>query len=92
MLWLSIIGIAALSLLYIGYQRKTSRKVKKASNLVHLDQFRKNRDKQSVQKVQKCGKCNKYKRLHFYADPVGKITGLCKECENNESSKKMLRI
>ena len=92
MLWLSITGIVALFIVWMTYKRYPIRKAKKASNVVHLDHYRKNGHKKSVQKDQKCGRCNKYKKLHFYADSVGEITGLCKECENNDKSKKMLRI
>lgn len=92
MLWLSIIGIVASCCTWITYRRYHVSKVKKSSNVVYLDHYRKNDHNKKMQKVQKCEKCNKYKRLHFYASPSGKVTGLCKECEYNDKSNKMLRI
>lgn len=92
MLWLSIIGIIALFFIWKIYTRYRIRKTAQASNVVYLNQYRKSNQKRTMQKVQKCEKCNKYKRLHFYADPAGKITGLCKECDHNEKSNMMLRL
>ncbi|MBD7967958.1 hypothetical protein [Paenibacillus gallinarum] len=92
MLWLAIIGIVALFFIWLTYKRFRIGKAEKTSNVVYLDHYRKMNQNKTMKKVQKCEKCNKYKRLHFYASPSGKITGLCKECEVNNKSNQMLRI
>lgn len=81
-----MIGVAVVVLITIVLRWKKRQQAKSRNNVIYLKNVRKQRT------LQKCSKCNKKGKLRFYSDPSGNVTGMCKECEGNLNTQKMLPL
>ncbi|MCM3784096.1 hypothetical protein M3231_14025 [Neobacillus mesonae] len=87
MLWYMLFGIGAICIIItLGIKLKQRREKSSRSNVIYL------KDVRMQTKLQKCYKCKKAKKLRFYSDPSGKVTGICKECETQAGGQKMLPL
>ncbi|SFS59921.1 hypothetical protein SAMN04488601_1012361 [Paenibacillus sp. 453mf] len=81
-----MIGVAAVVMIITALRWKSRQRSKKKNNVIYLKNVRKQRT------LQKCSKCNKKSKLQFYSDSSGNVSGICKECEGNMNTQKMLPL